>query len=221
MSVNINSFKNKVEFIMNKSQSGNSYKPSQFNDVCQMAQMQLFEKDYQTFVNTEHISDYLNVFIKYKVGSVPSSGEYILPNDAQHLLSVRKYYVRPNGKSVMIQVKAIDNVAWGLFQISSLREPTARFPKYTEKADKLFFAPKNIGIIEVDYLKTPVTPIWGFTIVNNRPQYNPSTSTNFEWSEHSVNHVASIFLSLVGCNLKDNQLSQFSEMYKEQTNSVL
>lgn len=216
MSVNIDSFKRKVEFIMNKTQSGNSYKPSQFNDICHMAQMQIFEKDYQNFIETENISDYLNVFMKNKVGSVSSSGEYILPIDLQHLASVRKYLVRPNGKSVMIHVREVDNVSWGLTQLSSLREPSLLFPKYTTKGSKLFFVPKDIGLIELDYFKMPIAPVWGFTIVSGRMVYDPSTSTDFEWDEHSTNLIISIFLPLVGCNLKDQELFNFSQMYKQQ-----
>lgn len=221
MAVNINSFKVFVEYIMNKVQNGNSFSVSEFNSLCDRSQMQLYEKDNETFVKTEDISDFLKNFLVSTLPTVDSDGNYTLPVDSQHLTSVRKYYVRENGKGFNVKVDEVKNLAYTSGQTPGLHEATLRFPKYEQFGKGLKFLPKNIGIVEIDYLRTPVKPFWNFTIVNGRPLYNSIGSIDFEWDEFSFNQVAAIFLSLIGCNLKDNELVQFSEMYKQQTNSEL
>ena len=74
-------------------------------------------------------------------------------------------------------------------------------------------------MIELDYFKTPPAPVWGYTTVNNRPVYDPATSTNFIWDSFALNEVAAAYLALIGVNLKDNELAAFAQMYKQETNS--
>lgn len=220
MAVNVNSFKVFTEFVANKAQVGNSVTPSQFNEVANRAQFQLFEKDYQTYIKTNEISEFLQTFLLTKQGSVSSSGVYNVPTDFQHMAECRKYLV-VNGSGKMIPVKKISIEEWGDYDVSQLMVPTNRFPKFSEFGNSLKFLPRNLGLIEFDYFRTPVAPVWGFTTTNNRPVYNPATSTNFEWDEFAENAVAAIYLSLIGVNLKDVELSQFSQMYKQETNSIL
>lgn len=221
MAVNINTFKNFTEFVANKAQTGNSVTVTQFGLVANQAQLVIFEKDYQTFTKTGEISEYLQTFIKTTNTSVPSSGVYTLPSDYQHMSSVRHYYVQEDGVGAMIPVNGVDVEEWGLAQISKLMKPSSRFPKYNEAANTLRFLPRTIGLIEMDYFKTPIVPVWGYTTVNNRPVYDPLTSTDFEWDAFALNTVASAYLSLIGCNLKDMELGAFANQFKAETNSIL
>ncbi len=221
MSVNINSFRLFVEFVSGKIQSGNSVTPPQFNETCQRAQMQLFERDYQTFLQTEDISEFLAFFLKNTPSSVPGTGLLPYPSDFEHTASIRKYYVPASGPGKMINVDEVKNVEWGNIQISALQEPTLRFPKFSHFSDSIRFLPRTIGLVEMDYFRTPVAPVWGFTVVNGRPVYSSAASTDFEWSQFAENSVASLYLSLIGINLREDQLLMFSQMYKNETNSKL
>lgn len=219
--VNINSFKTYTEFLSNKVQVGGVISPSQFNQLCFQSLMQVYEKDYQTFLATEEVSELLKIYLKQQTTAVPLTGVLPYPSDYQHLTALRKYYVNPKGVGRMIQIEEIKETAWGFIQASSLREPTLRFPKYNEFSSTIRFLPRNIGIIEIDYFKTPVQPIWGYTIVSGRPVYDPLTSVNFEFQQYSTNAVAAVFLSLQGVNLRDSELEQFAQEYMKQTNSLL
>jgi len=221
MAVNINTFKIFTEFVANKSQQGNSVTISQFNLVSNQAQMVIFEKDYQTFVKTGEISEYLQTFIKTINTSVPVTGTYSLPSDYQHMSAIRHYYIPVDGPGGMIPVNGVDVEEWGLAQISKLMKPSARFPKYNESANTLRFLPRNIGLIEMDYFKTPVAPVWGYTTVSNRPVYNPLTSTDFEWDEFALNTVSAAYLAIIGCNLREQELGAFANQFKAETNSIL
>lgn len=219
--VNINDFKTLTEFLSNKAQSGGTLKVTQFNQLCLRAMMTKYEKDYQTFLATEEVSEYLKTYFKNSVQSVPLTGLLNFPSDFQHLSSLRKYYVKPNGQGMMIPVKEVNNVAYGFSQISSLQEPSLRFPKYSEFATNIRFLPKNLGIVEMDYFRTPLTPVWGFTTVNGRPVYNSATSTDLEIAEFSVNEIAGLFLQLIGVNLSDQNIANFANQYKQENNSVI
>jgi hypothetical protein len=219
--VNINYFKNFVDFVTNKVQIGNTITVSEFNTVVNQAQLQKFEIDYQTFIKTEEVSDYLKSFLKNKISTVPPSGEYSYPTDYQHTAAIRSYYVKPGGNSVEVPVEEVKNKFYGDIMRSKLFKPSAQFPKYSEFANNIRFLPKNIGIIMFDYFKTPVAPVWAFTTLNGRPVYDPVNSINFEWNEFAINEIAAIYLSLIGINLREGDLIQFSNMFKAETNSTL
>lgn len=221
MAVNINDFKLYTEFLRNKSQSGATLTIDQFNQTCFQATMQKFEADYQTFLATEEVSEFLAIYFKNSVQSVPLTGEISYPSDYMHLSSLRKYYVPPGESGRMIQIDEVKNVAWGFIQQSPLQPPTLRFPKYSHFNTVIRFLPRNIGIIEMDYFRIPVQPIWGYTIASSRPIYSAGTSTNFEWDDYSTNEIAAIFLNLIGINIRDQDLIMWSAEYKKQTNSFL
>jgi len=221
MPVNINDFKLYTEFLRNKAQAGNTLSISQFNQVCFQACMQKFEMDFQTFLATEEVSEFLKTYFKNIVVSVPLTGEISYPSDFQHLSSMRKYYAPPGKPGRYIQVDEVKNVAWGHIQMSPLQPPTLRFPKYSEFNNVIRLLPRDIGIIEMDYFRIPVQPIWGYSTASSRPVYSPATSTDFEFSEFSTNEIAGIFLNLIGINLKDETLLQWANEYKQSVKSVL
>lgn len=221
MAVSIDKFKQFVEFVSNKVQVGNSVTITQFNELANRAQMQLFEKDRQIFLTNQETSDYLELFLKSIVVSVPPSGNVPYPADFQHTASMRAYYYRPDGKSVEVPVDPVKNRDWGQIYASQLNPGTKRFPKYTEFRKEYRVLPKDIGIIMIDYFKTPIPPVWNYTVASGRPVYDPTGSVDFEWDEFAFNNVAAMYLSLIGINLKDGDLLSFSEMYKKETSSPL
>jgi len=105
MAVNINDFKSYTEFISNKIQSGGTLTIPQFNQVAFQAEMQLFNKDYETFVTTKNITDFLKTFLKNKILPVNSGGEASFPVDFQYAASMRHYYVPIFGGASEVEVK--------------------------------------------------------------------------------------------------------------------
>ena len=219
---NINNFKTFVEFCSGKVQSGNTVTTPQFNELCNQAQLQIFEKDRLIFLKTQESSDFLDWFLKNLVlNPNPSTGFLPYPPDFQHTSAVRSYYVKPNQTSFEVKVDLVKNTDWGTISSSQLQKPTKRFPKYTEFKDEYRFLPKDIGIVMLDYYKTPVAPVWGYTIVNNQELYDPTTSTDFEFADFATNEVAAVYLGYIGINLLEPELEQFAEMQKKETNSLL
>ncbi len=217
MPINVDYFFRLGDGISNKIQSGNSFTSEQRDIFANQAQLQLFEKDRKTFIKTGESSDFLTWFLK-SVTINPSrlTGYHPYPSDFQHTANIRAYY---NKKE-----RPIDKVttqAWGDIQVSVLQEPNRNFPKYSEFADEFRFLPRDISIVMLDYWKTPVKPVWGRTIVNNQEVYNPATSVDFEVPEFALNEIMANYLSLVGVNIKDTMLEQFSQQFKAENNNIL
>ena len=221
MGVNIDYFLKLTDAIANKNQSGNSITIAQKNIFANQAQMVKFEADRNIYISTGELTEYLKSFLKKITKQVPPTGELAMPSDLQHTAAMRMYYQRPDGKSVEITVKEVKDVSWGDIQISSLLRPIPRFSKYMEFGRTFRLAPKNIGTIYLDYLRTPVKPEWKYTTVNNRPVYNPLLSVDFEWAESFCNEIAGIYLGFIGINLQFTELQNFAQAFKNESKAQL
>jgi hypothetical protein len=217
MPVNIDYFFKLAAGISNKVQSGGSFTVDQKNIFANQAQLQLFEKDRLTFIKTGESSDYLTWFLRnVTINPNRATGYFPYPSDFQHTAGIRAYY---GGKERPIQ--KVTTQAWGDIQVSVLQSADRIFPKYSEFADEFRFLPRDISIVMLDYWKTPVKPIWNYSIVNNQQVYNPVGSVDFEFPEFSLNDVMANYLSLIGVNLKDSMLEQFSQQFKAENNNIL
>jgi len=222
MAVNIDEFKRYVEFVSNKVQSGNSVTPSQFNELAHRAQMQVFEKDRTVFVAEQIASDYLKNFLKRKTFTGPFlAGEFSLPLDFEHTNSMRSYRIRKDGKTNEREIIEVKNADWGEILGSSLFEANTVFAKFSQFKNIMRVVPKDLSTVTLEYFATPARPLWAFTTINGRPVYDAANSVDFEWDEFAMNNVAAYYLALIGVNLKDAELSQFTQQYKQETNSVI
>ena len=213
--MNINEGFTFLNFISNKNQSG-TVTPSQFNQLADRAQMEFFEKDYAQWQLTQDITDALSVFLKSLATSVPTDGRLIYPSDYLHTSSMRHYFVFNNGGGKEVSVEEVDNLEFGQRTQSEIVIPTLRHPIYTDYADYMQFEPKNIGLITMDYFRQPTSPVWGFTLVNNRPVYNAATSTDWELPNETHSELVAIMASYLGINLRENDLIQYAELQKKE-----
>jgi len=222
MATSIDTFKRNYEYIAKKSQIGNTLTIPQFNEMAHRAQMFVYEKDRAVYISQGEASDYLKSFLKTKTYSSTSIfGEITMPNDLEHVVGMRSYYVKADGDGIEVPMVEIKSSDWGSVTSSSLFAATKRFPKYAEFGDVIKFIPRTLTNITVDYFKTPLHPEWAYTTVNSRPVYDVANSIDFEWDEFAMNQVMGAFLSFVGVNLKDVELSNFAQMFKQEANSIV
>ncbi len=229
--VNIDYFRNFVLAVQNKTQSGNSITPEQQNIFFNQAQLAQFEFDRNIFITTGEITKYLTFFMKNSVKQVPPLTGYLpYPTDWEHTIKIRRYYLRKvfdpttntsKTEGIWINVDEVKDVSWGDIQISSLLKASPRFSKYMEFANEFRFLPKTIGSVEIDYLATPIKPVWAYTKVNGRPVYDPVNSVNFQWEDFSLNNIAMQYLQLIGCNLSMPQLNAFATQFKANSSAPL
>lgn len=87
-----------------------------------------------------------------------------------------------------IGIAKVTNNRWNSILSRETLRPDMDNPKCTQFDGGLKLAPKNAGIIQLDYLRTPVAGVLAYTIVNAGTeeeyyQYDASASTPMEWAE--------------------------------------
>jgi len=58
--------------------------------------------------------------------------------------------------------------------------------------------------------------VWGYTLVNGRPVYDASLSTNIDAPEEAFNAIAMGTLSFIGINLREEELQNYAVSNKQQ-----
>jgi len=230
--MNINEIYELIRFVSNKAQSG-SFTPEQFNLAVNSAQLSLFMERYNNpaeyqpgqpiprvaYEMTQKISDDLRVFKKLIDLTLDSNGQGTLPPDYIHATSMRFNYIIQK-KKVITQIErsidVVDDDKLGDRLSSNLVMPTKRYPIATFYDTYIQFNPKDLRIVKFTYLRQPLDAIWAFTTVNDRPVYDPVNSVDLEWHPLTHNEIIVRTLSLVGINLREEQLLQYAEMKKSQ-----
>jgi len=209
-----------LELLSQKTQSG-GFSPAQFNLSADRAQMQLFERDFKSWQANEDVTEALSYFMDDDVPfAVPADGKVLYPSNYTHTVDVRRYYVASSGSGTMIPCQEVKAADVGEILISQLRPPTLRFPKFVEYDSHWQFYPKNVGTVIIDYFRRPSTPLWAFTIVNGRPVYDAANSVQFEFPDFAHNEIVGIMCSHLGINIRETQLQEFAEMFKQQNAQV-
>ncbi len=67
-----------------------------------------------------------------------------------------------------------------------------------------------------DLLKAPVTPVWAYTVVNNRLAYDDASSVDIEWNAAKYPRLMALALSYLGINLREGDMVQFAELQKKE-----
>lgn len=209
--MDINATRTLLRLIANKEQSGD-FTTTQFNLAAERAQIEFIVHEYRKWQQTQEITDALSYLLNTTLFNVSSDGTLSFPNDYMHISSMRHiYYPAGSNEAIEVEVKEVDNGAWGQRYASSLRKPTHRFPIYTQYDGFMQFLPKNIGAVKFDYIRVPKKPIWNFTIVNNREVFNPVGSQDFELPDQTHNMICWFICSMLGINISFPTLIQYAE----------
>lgn len=231
--MNINEIFELVRFISNKSQTGTPT-PANFNLAVNSAQLSLFMErygnpaEYQpgqpipriSYEETKKISDDLRPFKVLTDLTVDSNGQGLIPANYIHATSMRFNYITqgPNKKITKVErpIVEVDDDKLGDRLISEIVAPTKRHPIATFYNNYIQYHPIDLKTVKFTYLRLPADAVWAFTTVSGRPVYDAGNSTDLEWPDDTHNEIIIRILSLVGINLRDQELFQFAEMKKQQ-----
>jgi len=64
--------------------------------------------------------------------------------------------------------------------------------------------------VQVDYIRKPKTPNWGYVVVNDKPLYNSTTSTDFELHLSEESELVYRILAFAGIAIEKPQLTQIA-----------
>lgn len=83
---------------------------------------------------------------------------------------------------------------------------------YTEYGNNYSFLPNTVTTADLDYIKSPVDVVWGFTFdVNGRQVYDPTTSVQPEWDDSSCIEISKRALTSYGVTFKDADFENFGK----------
>lgn len=101
-------------------------------------------------------------------------------------------------------------------KINVIAPPSVDYPIIIFNNPNGFIDPYQIGSFKMSYVKYPPDPVWGYTVVNDEPVYNPATSTDFTLGNISFMDITVLILEKVGINLNSDQVAQFAQLKIQQ-----
>ena len=241
MAIRVDTVYQRVLALANKEQRG-YITPQEYGLLAEQAQLLIFEQyfhDIDRYLelhgNSGEYSDKIDIlhekiapFEQWKVAMAAVSGnEATLPTSTTvHKLGTVFY-----ASGVYdVEVERVEKNDLHYLERTALAAPTDARPVYVRKTEaviKLFPASPTVayttGNVTCNYIAKPVTPVWGYTVVNNQALYNAGTSTNFELQASEEAELVYKILELAGITLnkpglvqvaatEDNTITQLKNM---------
>lgn len=196
-----------VKYRANKSGFNGNISPDDFNLLFPRAEIRYFNLEYAQYAKTQKISDSLSKFMSDPIPiTIDNTGKYVFPNDMLHVDAITVLY-----NSTQYPVLKVEKDRIGTHTSSQVEPPTVQFPIYTQYKTFLQFYPVTLGIASLVYLKKPTTTFWNYTLVNNRPVYDPTGSVAPQWSDVDLDNIIYKVLIDLGINMKDGDLMGFAQ----------
>jgi len=219
---------NLIEYISNKDFDGNIVTPEKFADLIKVVNIELFRKktglpeEYQPgrpipaeFIDVTLINqDDLKPFKIRLPNRTVTAGVMSYPADYAHLQTlVYNYSKTINGIATTLprQVEMLREAEFAARSGNYTKLPTTQHPIGIIRGDGLYILPATITSADLNYLRWPVDPVFNYTIGDGYLTYSASTSVEYEWSRGLHMTLTRMILSLVGINLREEQLIAYSE----------
>ena len=223
MAININKVYRVVLAILNKEQRG-YLTPDQFNRLGRQAQLDLFEKSFYDYNRAVikgdrigsaseygdiagNIQEKIDVFAKSATLTF-TSGVAAEPNDLY-----RTILLTINSDT---EVELVRKTELAYLNSSKLTAPSASYPVYYSEGDNVKIFPATITSANIDYIKIPLDPIWGYTSSGGAYTYNSDAydeevgtgSRDFELHPSEESLLVTKILAYAGVVLKDPTVIQ-------------
>jgi len=217
--------------IANNDQTGNKFTPNEYNSYLARANEDKFRREYgipESWVPgstplaigwqvTQNSTDALRRFLEYV--TIPLiSGVGALPANYVHVSSAHAEAAGidmdgiPFTRKVPVTILPENKIGERLGH--PYLDPQNMYPIATFTGNSIMVWPTTLFNVNMYYLRMAVTPVWGYTIVNDEPVYNSATSVQVEWPDIYHIDIARLILGYMGINNRDPELSQYAEMIK-------
>ena len=210
-----------MQYAINKNQNG-FFSPDEFNLIINQAQTQFLDYllgEFQTYQvgrpisrvqygNNETTRQRLTPFIKSATLTVDGNGVVNYPSNYQQTDTM---WTSSYGR---VKFVSQDHLA---SYLSSRIDPIATNPIYMLNMYGFKFYPNTIGSAIVNYIETPNTLVWGYTLdANGLPVFSAGTSVDPRWYDVDMMEIIARALRIVGVNLQSNVVSQYANEIKIQ-----
>lgn len=233
--MSIDEFRKFVYYITNKEQSGNTLTPDYFNLLVPRAVEDFFRRKYglpeeyvqgvplprQAWQLTQNITDDLRMLLTPIDLFVDVNGYADLPSNYVHYSSIGYNAITNpetcdgDHKISIRELKIVDDDKWNKLLSHSIKFPTKTYPIARFIGNRIQFMPKDLGKVNMNYLKYPNMPYWGYNIVNDVAVYDSTKSIQFDLPAITHIEISRILLSYIGINLREGDLFTYAETVKE------
>ena len=226
-----------INYTANKEQTGATCTPFQFQSFISAANIDYYNlklglpQEYkpgmtlprQAWETTQRITDDLRAFKVILGGEttaaqpVDANGQMVIPSDYWAMSTIRYKKAEVDGCTTNLfwrPVEVLKDADFNDRLSSVLKAPDYDYPICCFYNTYIQIYPKNLGYVTFTYLRRPVTPVYGYTIVNDVPVYDAATSTQFEFPENDHLDICRIILGYMGINIREQQLLQYAELMK-------
>lgn len=211
MAKKIKEIHDQINLLTTKGRTG-YHSPGDIDIAVYKASKDLYNLYFKEFEANNALHDSLRPFATNPtVIALNGSGQYTLPADFIHDIGE----ITSGSTDVMVDV--VDRAALALRRADALVPPSASYPICTFYETYIQFYPINITNVKFSYLKKPVQPVYAYTIVSGRAVYDDTNSVDVEWNETDIGEVMVRTLSMLGVNLEDMKLVQWSEAQQQKT----
>lgn len=213
--MNVNEVYKLIQFIINKNQNG-YLTPDEFNQVINQAQVSYMDylvgqfQQYQAgrpiptvqFGNNETTRQRVTPFLYSATLTVDGGGFSSYPSD---YLLTDTMWTSSKDKIKFVQQDYLSNY------LNSRITPVDTNPIYLIEREGFRFYPNTIGSAIVNYIKSPRTIVFGYTLDGDGlPVYNSATSVDPEWQELDLLEIISRALRMIGVNLQSGAITQYA-----------
>ena len=224
--INVDTVYQKVLVITNKEQRG-YITPQEFNLLADKAQNEIFESYFHDMKTAYHkpknytgFSDDLEILSEklqfFRVEDEASTFTALAGTNVLNLdsLNPRLYRLDTISKTTSegtIEFCELNRKDIMYTENNPLTKATIKRPVYIREGTGLVKLLPDIEeevSINVYYWRSPISPNWGYVVVNQKPLYNFNTSTQFELHSSEEEALVSRILELAGIMMEKPQLQQ-------------
>ena len=245
MAINVNTVYQTVLLILNKEQRG-YMTPTEFNSIGTQVQLEIFEKYFEDINQQlrvpqtdtdyadriESVDEKIAIFKTFAPASYSTVGGlsyFTLPVVDSYGSQASVYKLGTVLYNNETQVQRVDRSDFYHINRSPLTKPTTSFPVYLYENQYIYVKPITIiSLITVDYVRKPISPIWGFSVgtlgqyIFNSNNYDvtnePTGSLNFEIHSSEQTELILKILLYAGVVIKDPQIVQIAASQIAQEN---
>lgn len=172
-----------------------------------MASKWLYDFYYKMFDENNSLHDSLRQFTSDPtVITLTGGGQYVLPDDFIHEIG------QITSGTNDVEIDTVDRAALAKRKTNNLVPPSSSYPICTFYRTYIQFYPVDITNVKFSYLKKPVQPVYATAIVNGREVYDDVNSVDVEWNEVDLTKLTTRAMSVLGINLEDMKLVEWSEL---------
>ena len=189
------------------------------------AQSQIFDPSLGSFDFTFVADDTGNFGIRLSNQDTSNAGKYItfgeikvqeidnttLGNGSDEVYRMGNIHWKSTSATYPTRVDEITSHEATIYNSSSLARPTSSNPAYVRSGSNsvtIYPTPSSTDTITHDYIKVPATVEWAYNVVQNKPIFKSSASTDFELHRSEEVNLVNRILVLAGLAIEDPGLFQ-------------